>query len=142
MAIVPLMELGKLARFRPPTNMMDFFRRSEGIWFSQRTVHHFDLTADESGESNLIVTAIDKTDPRVESVCKLQNIDPSRAAGGGSFAWKDHLDDSEPNPDYAAVLIDVPDENSNSSGAMEFGQTGARSRLCGKYPGRVSLFLR
>ena len=122
MAIVQPMELGKLARFRPPLNMMDFFRRSEGIWFSQRTVHHFDLTADESGESNLIVTAIDKNDSRVESVCKAQGIDPSRAAGGGSFAWKDHLDDREPNPDYAAVLIDVPDEGGNGSGTLSSGK--------------------
>ena len=116
------MEPGKLARFRPPTHMMDFFRRSEGIWFSQRTVHHFDLTADESGESNLIVTAIEQSDPRVESVCKAQGIDPSRAAGGGSFSWKDHLDDSEPNPNYAAVLIDVPDEDVGSAGIVSSGK--------------------
>lgn len=66
----------------------------------------------------MIVTAIGKTDPRVESVCKLQGIEPIRATGGASFAWKDHLDDKEPNPDYAAVLIDVPDERGNSSGKL------------------------
>jgi hypothetical protein len=39
----------------PPMTMMDFFRKSEGIWLTQRTVHHFDAVADESGESKLHV---------------------------------------------------------------------------------------
>ena len=61
---------------KPPLTMMDFFRKSEGIWFSQRTVHHFDSVADESGESNVIVQVLEKDDPRVKEVCLEQKIDP------------------------------------------------------------------
>ncbi|NER33400.1 MAG: phycobiliprotein lyase [Oscillatoria sp. SIO1A7] len=98
----------------PPMTMMDFFRKSEGTWFSQRTVHHFDTAADESGESNLIVTVIEKDDPSIKEVCAQQGIDPAIAAGGASFGWKSPLDDREPNPDYAAILVDIPDARGRS----------------------------
>ncbi|BAU62764.1 hypothetical protein STA3757_01150 [Stanieria sp. NIES-3757] len=98
--------------------MMDFFRKSEGIWFIERNVHHFDVVANESGESNLIVKVIEKEDPRVKEVCQLQGIDPTKAMGGGSFNWLATTDEDEPNPNYAAVVIDVPDDQTNLTGKL------------------------
>ncbi len=105
-------------RLKPPMSMMDFFRKSEGKWFTQRTVHHFDNAADESGESNLIVQVIEKDNPKVQSVCELQKIDPSQAMGGASFMWQINLDDREPSSKYAAILIDVPDDETKLSGKL------------------------
>ncbi|MGF1487590.1 MAG: phycobiliprotein lyase [Prochloraceae cyanobacterium] len=105
-------------RLKPPTTMMDFFRKSEGTWFTQRTVHHFDNAADESGESNLIVTVIEPDDSKIAEVCSSQGIDPDRATGGASFSWQGNLDDRQPNPDYAAILIDIPDDDSKLSGKL------------------------
>lgn len=105
-------------RFFPPMTMMDFFRKSEGTWFTQRSVHHFDLVADESGESNLIVQVVESDDPRVKAICQQQGIDPAQARGGGSFLWQETLDDRPPNPDYAAVLVDVPDDEQGMSGKL------------------------
>jgi len=101
-----------------PVTMMDFFRKSEGTWFTQRSVHHFDLVADESGESNLIVQVVEPDDPRVKVACEEQGIDPAKAMGGASFMWQDNLDEREPNPDYAAVLIDIPDDQRGHSGKL------------------------
>ncbi|NEO80386.1 MULTISPECIES: phycobiliprotein lyase [Moorena] len=105
-------------RLKPPMTMMDFFRKSEGKWFTQRTVHHFDNAADESGESNLIVQVIEKDNPKVQTVCDLQKIDPSQAMGGASFMWQINLDDREPSSKYAAILIDVPDDETKLSGKL------------------------
>lgn len=105
-------------RLKPPMTMMDFFRKSEGKWFTQRTVHHFDNAADESGESNLIVQVIEKDNPKVQTVCELQQIDPSQAMGGASFMWQINLDDREPSSKYAAILIDVPDDETKLSGKL------------------------
>ncbi|AOX03214.1 MAG: phycobiliprotein lyase [Moorea sp. SIO3I7] len=105
-------------RLKPPMTMMDFFRKSEGKWFTQRTVHHFDNAADESGESNLIVQVIEKDNPKVKAVCDLQKIDPSQAMGGASFMWQINLDDREPSSKYAAILIDVPDDETKLSGKL------------------------
>ena len=101
-----------------PMTMMEFFRKSEGKWFTERSVHHFDVVADESGESNLIVKVIEPDDPRVKSACDLQGIDLARAMGGASFSWQDNLEEKEPNPDYAAVLIDIPDDETKRSGKL------------------------
>jgi hypothetical protein len=101
-----------------PMTMMDFFRKSEGSWFSQREVHHYDLLNNETTESNLIIQVVERDDPRVAEICQAQQIDPSLAMGGGAFLWQQDLDDVEPNPDYAAVLIDVPDDDSGRSGKL------------------------
>jgi hypothetical protein len=98
--------------------MMDFFRKSEGVWFTQRTVHHFDAVTDESGESKLYVQVVEPDDPRIKLVCEPQGIDPALAAGGASFMWQAHEANQEPNPDQAAVLIDVPDDETGRSGKL------------------------
>lgn len=105
-------------RLIPPMTMMDFFRKSQGTWFTQRTVHHFDLAADQSGESNLIVQVVEPEDPRVKTICEQQGIDPAKGMGGGSFMWQENQDNREPNPDQAAVLVDVPDDESLLSGKL------------------------
>jgi CpeS-like protein len=98
--------------------MADFFRKSEGTWFTQRTVHHFDSVPDESGESKLHVEVVQADDPRSQAICQLQGIDPAKARGGASFMWQPHDDDQPPNPDQAAVLIDVPDDDTGRSGKL------------------------
>ena len=104
--------------FVPPFTMMDFFRKSEGTWFIQRNVHHFDVVADESGRSNLIVKTIQPNDPRVQAACDLHGLSLDQAMGGASFQWQDNLDNAPPNEDYAAVLIDVPDDETRLTGRL------------------------
>ena len=102
----------------PPMTMMDFFRKSEGVWFTQRSVHHFDTVADQSGESKLYVQVVKPDDLRVKLVCEPQGIDPAIAVGGASFMWQEHEAKEAPNPDHAAVLIDVPDDETGRSGRL------------------------
>ncbi len=101
-----------------PMTMMDFFRKSEGIWFTQRTVHHFDTVTDESGESRLHVQVVNADDPRIQQICESQGIDAALAAGGASFMWQAHQENQAPNPDQAAVLVDIPDDASGRSGKL------------------------
>ncbi|NER28686.1 MAG: phycobiliprotein lyase [Symploca sp. SIO1C4] len=99
-----------------PMTMMDFFRKSEGTWFSERSVHHFDSVVNESGKSNLIIRVLEKDHPKVKEVCELQAVDPALASGGAIFMWQDNLDLVEPNPDYGAILVDIPDSENSDSG--------------------------
>jgi CpeS-like protein len=102
----------------PPLTMMDFFHKSEGTWFTQRAVHHFDSVEDESGESNLTIEVLSKNDPRVEEICKSQGIDPILATGGASFAWQVNLDIRELSSGNAAILVDVPDADNPKTGKL------------------------
>lgn len=98
-----------MPQFQAPMTMMDFFRKSEGEWFVQRTVHHFDCRSDESGESNLSVIVLTPESDRVQAICQQQGIAPELAAGGGRFYWQQNLSNKPQNEKYAAVLVDVPD---------------------------------
>ena len=104
--------------FVTPKNMMAFFRKSEGMWFTQRSVHHFDLVADQSGESNLTVTPLEQHDPKIKEICIAQGIDPEAATGGASFMWQDNKDMTEPSPDRAAILVDIPDDETGLTGRL------------------------
>jgi hypothetical protein len=96
--------------------MMDFFLRSEGIWFSQRTVHRFDSTGDESGESNLIIKVLDKNDQSLLAVCLDQGINPNLVSGGASFQWQGNLSEKKPDPNYEAILVDIPNPQNSRMG--------------------------
>ena len=61
---------------------------------------------------------IELDDPKVAKVCALQGIDPAKARGGGSFRWQANLEEKEPNPNYAAILIDIPDDETERSGKL------------------------
>ncbi|MEA5465420.1 phycobiliprotein lyase [Leptothoe sp. PORK10 BA2] len=104
--------------FQSPMTMMDFFRKSEGIWFIQRAVHHFDSVTDESGESNLIVDVIEAQDPRIVEICQSQGVDPSKAAGGAQFSWQSNTKEFTYNSDYAAILVDVPNADQGLTGQL------------------------
>ena len=104
--------------FVTPMTMIDFFRKSEGVWFTHRKVHHFDAVPDESGESKLYVDAISLDDSRVKDICETQGISHTSVNSGASFRWQAHEDNREPDPDSAAVLIDVPDDDTGRSGKL------------------------
>jgi hypothetical protein len=102
-----------------PQNMMEFFQKSAGTWFTQRTVHHFEaVTPDQSGESNISVTVLAADHPQIQAVCNQQGIDLVKAKGGASFLWQDNQDKNAPDPDRAAVLVDIPDNESRQSGRL------------------------
>lgn len=107
-----------MARFIPPRTMMAFFRKSEGTWYTQRTVHHFDSTSDESGESNLIIEVFDANTDRVAKICQQQGLDSDRAAGAAQFGWQSTLSDAPPSDKYAAFLIDIPDDETGRTGRL------------------------
>lgn len=100
----------------PPKTMMDFFYKSEGVWLSQRNVHRFDSAQDESAESNLIIKVLTKDAPTVITLCESQGVDPHRASGAAVFMWQGNLNDKQPNPDYAATLVDIPNPHNLQQG--------------------------
>jgi CpeS-like protein len=101
-----------------PMTMTDFFRKSEGTWLTVRAVHHFDTTADESGESNITIEVIDKEDPRVAEICASQGIDVNLATGGAGFSWQVNLDVRDLSTANAAILVDVPDDATARTGKL------------------------
>lgn len=100
----------------PPMTMLDFFTKSEGVWFSERTVHRFDSAGDESGESNLIIKVLAKDHPKVLEVCQQQGIDSNLVSSGASFQWQGNLSEKDPDPEYEAILVDIPNPQNPRTG--------------------------
>ena len=91
--------------------MADFLRFSAGTWLSVRSVHHFDFSPDQSGDSNLIITILDRDDEVVQRVCRQQHVASSSATVGARFFWQSTHKQGPADERYAAVLVDLPGPN-------------------------------
>jgi hypothetical protein len=97
---------------------MEFFKKSEGNWFSQRTSHHLAFRKQEAGKSELSITCYDRDHPKVLAVCELHNVDPTSVAGGAEVTWDGTMAFDEKTYQNIAVLVPVPDQDDPLSGLM------------------------
>jgi hypothetical protein len=100
---------------------MDFFQKSAGTWRSQRTTHHLPFRRAEVGESEIQVDSLSADDPKVAEVCRMHEIDPSRAAGGARVSWEGSMEwdkEDEENHSGSTVLVLVPNEDDASKGLL------------------------
>ncbi|MGE5659365.1 MAG: phycobiliprotein lyase [Actinomycetota bacterium] len=99
---------------------MEFFKQSAGEWRSQRSTHHLAFRQAEMGDSNIEVTSLEADDPRVVDICKIHEIDPSRAAGGAFVTWHGSMawDKDDENHKGSTVFAIVPDAENPRSGLM------------------------
>jgi hypothetical protein len=99
---------------------MEFFRRSAGRWRSQRTTHHLPFRRAESGGSEILVEALDQTDPRVIEICQMHSVDPVLAMGGAYVSWQGSMewDQEEEAHTGTTIFALVPDDASGRSGKL------------------------
>ena len=102
----------------PPMNMADFFNKSRGLWLNRRVVHHMDYQDDEAADSNLVIEPFGSSDPAVAKVCASLQVDLNRAVGGARFWWESNLQALERNEDYAAVVVDAPNQDNPRTGFL------------------------
>ena len=104
--------------FEPPMSMAQFLAASRGTWLNRRAIHHLDHQDDEAADSNLVIEPFDASDPVVQKVCDALQVEASRSQGGGRFWWESNLKQSSRNDDYAAVIVDVPEEGNSRRGFL------------------------
>ena len=99
---------------------MEFFQSSAGEWRSQRSTHHLAFRQAEIGDSNIQVTALGADDARVAEICKMHEVDPSRAAGGAFVTWHGSMawDKDDENHKGSTVFAIVPDPENPRQGLM------------------------
>ena len=101
-----------------PMNMVDFFEASRGTWLNRRAVHHHDHQDDEAADSNLIIEPFNASDSVVDSVCADLNIKSEDCRGGARFWWESNNKKGVRNDDYAAVVIDIPNQDNPRKGFL------------------------
>ena len=107
-----------MTSFVPPMTMADFLQASRGTWLNRRSIHHLDHQDDEAADSNLVIEPFDASDPVVQRVCDALQVATDRAAGGGRFWWESNLKKAARNDDYAAVIVDVPEQGNPRKGFL------------------------
>ena len=102
----------------PPMTMADFFEASRGTWLNRRAVHHHDYQDDEAADSNLVIEPFNADDPVVTKICNSLNIKTEDSSGGARFWWESNIKKGVRNDDYAAVVIDVPNNEDPRKGFL------------------------
>ena len=99
---------------------MEFFQKSAGKWRSQRTTHHLAFRQAEMGSSDIQVTTLTASDPKVVEICKMHDIDPGLAAGGAFVTWDGAMawDKDDENHKGSTVFAIVPDKDDPRKGRM------------------------
>ena len=99
-------------------SMAQFLAASRGTWLNRRAIHHLDHQDDEAADSNLVIEPFDASDPVVQKVCDALQVEATRSRGGGRFWWESNLKQASRNDDYAAVIVDVPEEGNPRRGFL------------------------
>ncbi|MDA0674368.1 MAG: phycobiliprotein lyase [Cyanobacteria bacterium] len=99
---------------------MDFFRMSEGRWYSQRTTHHLAMRRTELGQLEITASVLAADAPEVAAICKMHDVDPSAAIGGAAVQWQGSMDWDEAGKQQtgATVLVLVPDADDARQGRL------------------------
>ncbi len=99
---------------------MDFFRMSEGRWYSQRTTHHLAMRRTELGNLEITASVLDADAPQVVTICQMHDVDPAAAVGGAAVNWHGSMawDQEEAGQEGATVLVIVPDADNPRQGRL------------------------
>jgi hypothetical protein len=99
---------------------MDFFRMSEGRWYSQRTTHHLAMRRTELGQLQITAAVLAADAPEVTNICQMHDVDPTTAVGGASVQWQGSMawDEEGTQQTGATVLVLVPDADNPRQGQL------------------------
>ncbi|WP_008310040.1 phycobiliprotein lyase [Leptolyngbya sp. PCC 6406] len=99
---------------------MDFFRMSEGRWYSQRTTHHLAMRRTELGNLEITASVLAADAPQVVNICQMHDVDPAAAVGGAAVNWQGSMawDQEGAGQEGATVLVIVPDADNPRQGRL------------------------
>lgn len=102
-------------------NALEFFKKSSGVWKSQRTTHHLAFKRAEQGGSQITVEAFEKENPRIIALCEMHEIDPDLAIGGAYVSWCGTMqwdrEDGEQHEGETVFAL-VPDDATGRNGRL------------------------
>ena len=102
-------------------NALEFFKKSSGVWNSQRTTHHLAFKRAEKGGSKITVEAFENENPRIIELCQFHEVVPNLAIGGAYVSWCgtmqwDREDDEQHEGETVFAL--VPDDETGRNGRL------------------------
>ena len=115
-------------------DIVEFFQRSSGKWFSQRTSHDLAFQGAQGGQSELQIELLSKTDPAVVKLCEQYNLDPTLALCGARVTWDGTLEGAKAKQTGNTVLVPIADSNNPNAGQLLRARDSAEEvLLAGRY---------
>lgn len=99
-------------------DIKEFFERSCGKWFSQRTSQHLEFNQSEWGKSDLWVELLPASDSIVVQICEQQTIDPASAVCGVRVTWEGFVGQDPDKQSGVTVLVPIEDAEQPNQGVL------------------------
>ncbi|PSB35650.1 phycobiliprotein lyase [Stenomitos frigidus] len=115
-------------------DIVEFFQRSSGKWFSQRTSHALAFEQAKGGQSELQIELLPQTDPAVIKLCEQYKLDPTLALCGLRVNWDGTTEGEKAKQVGNTVLVPIADPDSPNEGTLlrTLGP-GEKVLLAGRY---------
>ncbi|NEP18060.1 MAG: phycobiliprotein lyase [Leptolyngbya sp. SIO4C1] len=110
--------------------IVNFFEKLAGRWFSQRTTHDLSAQQSKAGQSNLEATFLAATAPPVQQLCEQLGVDASLALCGLEITQTSTVDGNPQQRTGSALVVPLTPE-SDTAGELLRSGTGvapAKSR--------------
>ncbi|MEB3828604.1 phycobiliprotein lyase [Phormidium sp. CCY1219] len=114
-------------------DIIEFFDRSAGKWFSQRTRQ--DLVADRStaATTDLWIDPLSTTETDVVQLCQQQGVDPADALCAARIRWESKPMFNEPKESGATILVPLGDRPQSTEGKLLHQPPSPDSFLRGRF---------
>ncbi|MBD1904216.1 phycobiliprotein lyase [Funiculus sociatus GB2-A5] len=99
-------------------DIQEFFQKSAGKWFSQRTSHHLAFKQAESGKSDIKIEMVTADDPEVIKLCQQYEVDPALAWGGARVTWDGTMEWDKEKHTGTTVLVPIADPDKPNEGKL------------------------
>ena len=101
---------------------VNFFKKQEGRWFSQRTTHYLKTGGSKAGKSDLEITYVDANDNNVVRLCSEANWPVSDSVGGLRIVQKSTVIGGQPRNQSALLVAIATDDISGKLLSQPDGQ--------------------
>ncbi|MGD1906556.1 MAG: phycobiliprotein lyase [Leptolyngbyaceae cyanobacterium] len=112
-------------------DIVNFFERAEGTWFSQRTTHFIQGQPSQTGQATLEITALAADAPAVATLCQNLGADPNTVLLALQIQQEGRLDGTPPMP-QTSVTTFVVFKSADATGQF-LSQTGTEAPVQGQY---------
>jgi hypothetical protein len=112
-------------------DIVNFFERTEGTWFSQRTTHFIQGQPSQTGQATLEITALAAEDPEVARLCQALMADSTAVLLAIQIQQEGRLDGPPPVPQQGTTIFVVMKPVDNTGQFLS--QTGTEPPIQGDY---------
>ena len=99
-------------------DIVEFFQRSSGKWFSQRTSHDRAFNQENEGQSELQIELLPQNDPAIITLCEQNEVDPALALCGVRVTWDGTTNEGKQKQTGKTVLVPIADPERPHEGKL------------------------